>query len=166
VLDEPTEGLDPLIQRSFEGVLRELRARGTTIFMSSHDLGEVERICQRVAIIREGRIVAEETIEDLKSYHRRVAEVTFSGEPPAGIDQIAGVEVMSRDDGRMVLSLAGNVTPLLRFLAGREDVADLLLTPPRLEDIFLGFYDTDLDGRGDGHGGPRVPRGMREVVRQ
>jgi ABC-2 type transport system ATP-binding protein len=144
VLDEPTDGLDPLIQRSFEGVLRQLRDQGTTVFMSSHDLAEVERTCQRVAIIRDGHIVAEEAIDDLKRRNRRVAEVTFVDEPPE-LDRLSGVEVLERDDGRVVIALAGSVIPLLRFLAGRDDVVDLLLSPPRLEDIFLGYYDTSRE---------------------
>jgi ABC-2 type transport system ATP-binding protein len=141
VLDEPTDGLDPLIQRSFEAVLRQLRDQGTTVFMSSHDLAEVERTCQRVAIIRDGQIVAEEAIDDLKRRNRRVAEVTFVAEPP-GLDLLPGVEVLERDGGRVVIALEGSVIPLLRFLAARDDVVDLLLSPPRLEDIFLGYYDT------------------------
>src|SRR5918993_2808407 len=140
VLDEPTDGLDPLIQRSFEGVVRELRDQGTTVFMSSHDLAEVERTCQRVAIIRDGHIVAEEGIDDLKHRHRRVGAVTFAGEPPLGLDLLSGIEVLERDGGRVVIALEGSVTPLLRFLAGRDDVADLILSQPRLEDVFLGYY--------------------------
>src|SRR5215211_8454274 len=142
VLDEPTDGLDPLIQRSFEVVLRTLRDQGVTVFMSSHDLAEVERTCQRVAIIRDGQIVAEETIADLKHRHRRVAAVTFAGELPPGLDLLPGIEVLQRDGDRIVTALEGSVTPLLRFLAGRDDVVDLLLSSPRLEDIFLGYYDT------------------------
>src|SRR5215208_8111193 len=141
VLDEPTDGLDPLIQRSFESVLRELRDQGVTVFMSSHDLAEVERTCQRVAIIRDGQIVAEEAIDDLKRRHRRVAEVTFVDEPPPGLDRLSGVEVLERDSSRVVIALEGSVIPLLRFLADRDDVVDLLLSPPRLEDIFLGYYN-------------------------
>jgi ABC-2 type transport system ATP-binding protein len=155
VLDEPTDGLDPLIQRSFESVLRELCEQGATVFMSSHDLAEIERTCQRVAIIRDGHIVAEEAIDDLKRRHRRLAEVTFAAEPPQGLDLLSGIEVLKRDGGRVVIALEGSVTSLLRFLAGRDDVVDLLLSPPRLEDIFLGYYDTSREvdqpsSRGDG----------------
>jgi ABC-2 type transport system ATP-binding protein len=142
ILDEPTDGLDPLIQRAFEDVLGQLHHQGTTIFMSSHDLAEVERTCERVAIIREGRIVAEESIVALKRHHRRLADITFRGTPPAGLDRIPGIEVIAREGSRLVLSVEGNVTPLLRFLAGRDDLIDLLVQPPRLEDIFLGYYDT------------------------
>jgi ABC-2 type transport system ATP-binding protein len=163
VLDEPTDGLDPLIQRSFEGVLRELRDQGATVFMSSHDLAEVERTCQRVAIIRDGHIVAEEAIDDLKRRHRRLAEVTFGGEPPSGLDLISGIEVLERDRGRVVLALGGSVTALLHFLAGRDDVVDLLLSPPRLEDIFLGYYDTS---REVGESGSREKQIVSSTARQ
>jgi ABC-2 type transport system ATP-binding protein len=166
VLDEPTDGLDPLIQRAFEQVLRDLHGQGVTIFMSSHDLAEVERTCEQVAIIREGRIVAEESIGELKSRHRRMAEVVFAGEPPPGLDLLQGVEVVERDGGRLVLSLDGGPTPLLQFLGGRDDVVDLLLSPPRLEDIFLGFYDTDRNGRGDATLGDILQSMPDEVVRR
>ncbi len=150
VLDEPTDGLDPLIQRAFEQVLSDLRSQGATVFMSSHDLAEVERTCERVAIIRDGRIVAEETIGDLKGRRRRMAEVTFAGEPPPGLDALDGIDVIEREGARLVLSLEGAVAPLLRFLGNRDDVVDLLLSPPRLEDIFLGFYDAHPNGRANG----------------
>lgn len=150
VLDEPTDGLDPLIQRAFEQVLRDLRAQGATVFMSSHDLAEVERTCEHVAIIRDGRIVAEETIGDLKGRHRRLAEITFVGEPPPGLDALDGIDVIECAGSRLVLSLEGEVMPLLHFLGNRDDIVDLLLSPPRLEDIFLGFYDAHPNGRANG----------------
>ncbi len=167
VLDEPTDGLDPLIQRSFEGVLRDLRDRGTTIFMSSHDLAEVERTCERVAIIRDGRVVAEQTIADLKDLHRRVAEIIFAGAVPEGLDSLAGVHVVEREGSRVVLALGDSVTPLLQFLGDRDDVVDLLLSPPRLEDIFLGFYDSSRNGHDTGEpigssNAPELAARMRE----
>ena len=139
ILDEPTDGLDPLIQHAFEQVLCELHRQGTTIFMSSHDLSEVERTCERVAIIREGRIVADETIEELKRRYRRVAEITFRGDAPPFV-HLSGVDHVDHDGSHLKVSLSGSAVPLLRFLAGRDDVVDLLLPPPRLEDIFFGFY--------------------------
>jgi ABC-2 type transport system ATP-binding protein len=152
VLDEPTDGLDPLIQRAFLQVLAEVHTMGSTIFMSSHDLAEVERTCERVAIIREGKIVAEETIGELRARHRRTAEVTFSGSPPS-FDGLPGAEVVRRDGHRAVLSVEGGVAPLLHFLAMRDDVEDLLLTHPSLEDIFLGFYDTAPRGEASSDAG-------------
>lgn len=147
VLDEPTDGLDPLIQRSFEAVLSEVRRHGSTVFMSSHDLTEVERTCDRVAIIREGRIVAEETISELRAKHRRIAEVTFTGSLPSGLDGLIGSEILRQEGNLVVLSLEGGVAPLLRFLADRDDVADLLLTLPSLEDIFFDYYNPNRNGQ-------------------
>ncbi len=148
ILDEPADGLDPLIQRAFEHVLAEVRQQGATVFMSSHDLAEVERTCDRVAIIRDGRIVAEEPIDELRSRHRRTAEVVFRSGSPAEFDDVPGVELVVREDRRVVLSLEGSVAPLIAFLAERGDVEDLLLTQPSLEDIFLGYYDVSGNGAG------------------
>jgi ABC-2 type transport system ATP-binding protein len=166
VLDEPTDGLDPLIQRAFEQVLRDLREQGVTIFMSSHDLAEVERTCERVAIIREGRIVAEEAIGELKRRHRRMAEIVFAGDPPFEIDALDGIAVMEREGSRIVLSLEGDLAPLLRFLGSRDDIVDVLLSAPRLEDIFLGFYDTHQNGRADSAASELAAVLRDEVVRR
>jgi len=141
ILDEPTEGLDPLVQRAFEEVVRELHGRGRTVFMSSHDLAEVERLCDRVAVVRGGRLIAEETIAGLKRGWRRSARVVFAGPPPvAELADLPGVEVVAHRGEQAELAVDGGVEPLLRFLAGRP-VVDLLLPPPSLDDIFLGFYD-------------------------
>jgi ABC-2 type transport system ATP-binding protein len=142
ILDEPTDGLDPLIQRSFEEVLRSLQRRGRTIFMSSHDLAEVERTCERVAVVRGGLLVAEETIEGLREMQRRRADVRFAGPVPVAIAHVPGVKVLSQDEHRVELAVDPDVNPLLRFLADYE-VRDFTLTPPRLEDIFMAFYGSD-----------------------
>jgi ABC-2 type transport system ATP-binding protein len=141
ILDEPSDGLDPLVQRAFEEILRDLNRRGRTVFMSSHDLGEVERFCEVVAVVRGGRLLAEERIDDLKRRHRRSASVWFRHAAPAGLDRVPGVVHVARDGNRAELAIEGDVAPLLRELA-TCDLADLLLPPPRLEDIFMGFYET------------------------
>ncbi len=155
ILDEPTDGLDPLIQRGFEELLRDLRERGRTIFMSSHDLAEVERTCERVAVVRGGRLVAEETVEGLKRLQRRTVEVTFVGDAPPGLALVPRVTIVSREGRRVRLAFEGNLNPLLRFLAG-HDVADLVLAPPRLEDVFMAFYGEDERGPGGVGGAPAV----------
>ncbi|MDP9471318.1 MAG: ABC transporter ATP-binding protein [Chloroflexota bacterium] len=155
ILDEPTDGLDPLIQRGFEELLRELRDRGRTIFMSSHDLAEVERTCERVAVVRAGRLVAEETVEGLKRLQRRTVEVTFGGEAPPDLALVPRVTIVSREGRRVRLAFEGDLNPLLRFLAG-HDVADLVLAPPRLEDVFMAFYGDDRSGPGGAEGTPAV----------
>ncbi|MGH2534769.1 MAG: ATP-binding cassette domain-containing protein [Thermomicrobiales bacterium] len=144
ILDEPTEGLDPLIQRAFEEVLRSLHDRGRTIFMSSHDLAEVERICERVAVVRAGKLVVEETIAGLTRLERRRAEVTFAESVPDGVNSVPGVTLLSRNGRRVELSLDGDVNLLLRFLADHR-IAEVVLAPPSLEDIFMSFYGGDPD---------------------
>ncbi|MFM9106192.1 MAG: ABC transporter ATP-binding protein [Chloroflexota bacterium] len=139
ILDEPSDGLDPLIQRNFEQVLREANRRGATVFMSSHDLPEVERLCERVAIVRGGRLIAEETIASLARRHRRQATVLFNGPVPAALAAAPGIRLVASDGVRADLEIDGEIGPLLSLLASL-DVADLLLPPPRLEDIFMGFY--------------------------
>jgi ABC-2 type transport system ATP-binding protein len=149
ILDEPTDGLDPLIQNAFEQVLGDLHRQGKTIFMSSHDLAEVERTCERVAIIRDGRIVVDETIEELKRRYRRIAEITFRGPAPQTLGHLPGIDYLERDGSRLTVSMSGTAEPLLRSLASRDDIVDLLLPPPRLEDIFFGFYRPEIVVDGD-----------------
>ncbi len=142
ILDEPTDGLDPLIQRAFEELLGELRNRGRTVFMSSHDLGEVERVCERVAVVRGGRRIAEGTVAELTRLRRRTAEVVFAEGVPEGLDRIPHAAVLERDGSRVRLGIEGELNPLLRFLADHP-VADLVLATPKLEDVFMAFYDRD-----------------------
>lgn len=146
VLDEPTDGLDPLIQRNFEGVLRDLRERGRTIFMSSHDLSEVERTCDLVAVVRGGRLVTEETIAGLKRLQRRRATVHFACDPPPEIEMLPGIAVVARNGRRLTFLIDQDVNPLLRALAAVR-VEDIVLAPPSLDDIFLGFYDQAEPGK-------------------
>ncbi|HEX5500390.1 MAG TPA: ABC transporter ATP-binding protein [Thermomicrobiales bacterium] len=142
ILDEPSDGLDPLIQRAFETLLREARDRGRTIFMSSHDLAEVERICERVAIVRDGRLVAEERIAELQRRHRRIARIAFAGPAPAALATVPGVVIINHNGHWVEAAVDGEIGPLLAFLA-TQPVVDLTLAPPRLDDIFMGFYDRD-----------------------
>lgn len=140
ILDEPTDGLDPLIQHRFEDQLMALRNRGRTIFMSSHDLAEVERTCEIVAVIRKGQIVAEETIAELLRRHSRRVSLLFADAIPADLDQIPGIAITDITGKRVELSLGGKPVSLLRALA-RYDIDDITITPPTLEDIFISYYD-------------------------
>ena len=139
ILDEPTDGLDPLIQRNFEELLRERVAAGRTILMSSHDLAEVERVCERVAIVRGGRLVADERVDDLVRRRMRLAEIRFAGDEPVGLMGIEGIRLVDRPGGRVRVAIEGDLQPLLGFLAGQQ-VDDLILSPPSLEEVFFGFY--------------------------
>jgi ABC-2 type transport system ATP-binding protein len=141
ILDEPTDGLDPLIQRAFEAHLLDRHAAGRTIFMSSHDLGEVDRLCQRVAIVRNGKLVQEESIEGLRSQHRRRAEIVFADSPAEDIS-IPGADVLERDGRAMKLLVELDPNPFLVFL-GQQRVESVTIAPPSLNDIFAGFYETE-----------------------
>ena len=141
ILDEPTDGLDPLIQRAFESHLLDRHAAGRTIFMSSHDLGEVDRLCERVAIVRDGKLVQEESIEGLRAQHRRRAEVLFA-HPLGETIAIAGAEVLDRDGRSLSLLVDLDPNALLAFLAQRQ-VESVTIAPASLNDIFAGFYETE-----------------------
>ena len=143
ILDEPSSGLDPLMQAAFIELLREEHARGKTIFLSSHVLPEVERIAHRVAIIREGQLVAVEEVARLKALRARRMEVVLR-EPvdPAPFAALDGVRVLSADPGgrHVELAVRGALGPLLRTL-GELPVDDLTFAPPDLESIFLHYYE-------------------------
>jgi len=152
ILDEPSSGLDPLMQAEFSEVLEEERQRGRTVFLSSHDLSEVERVADRVAIIRDGRIVAVEQVEQLARTRERQMEVVF--DQPVRLEQfdrIQGVRLIeSRRDGHViVLGVRGNPKPLLKLLA-ELPVSDFTYGPPDLESIFLHYYsETPVDPAGE-----------------
>jgi ABC-2 type transport system ATP-binding protein len=145
ILDEPSSGLDPLMQAEFTEVLEEERERGRTVFLSSHDLSEVERVADRVAIIRQGRIVAIEQVEQLARNRERHMEVVLDA--PVPLEQFERVEgvrlVESRRDGLVVdLGVRGSPKALLRLLATLP-VSDFTYGPPDLESIFLHYYSDD-----------------------
>src|SRR5580765_2290965 len=116
ILDEPTEGLDPLMQRAFYGILDELRAAGRTIFFSSHVLSEVERVCDRVAIVRRGRLVALEDVEALLARRKRHVEMRLAGTPP-DLARVDGVSDIDTGDGWLRCRLEGDVGPFLAAIA-------------------------------------------------
>jgi ABC-2 type transport system ATP-binding protein len=138
ILDEPTEGLDPLMQRAFYSILDDLRTIGRTIFFSSHVLSEVERVCDRVAIIRRGRLVALEEVAKLLARRKRNVEMRLAGPAPA-LERVAGVSSLTVEDGRATLQLEGDVGPFLRAITGAP-ITDLTIEPARLEEAFLEYY--------------------------
>jgi ABC-2 type transport system ATP-binding protein len=148
ILDEPSEGLDPLMQRAFYEILEDLRRDGRTIFFSSHVLSEVERICDRVAIIRQGRIVALEEVAALLNRRRRHVEMRLAG-GALRLDGVPGVSGVQVHDGILRCDLEGDVGPFLRAIAGAP-ITDLTIEPAHLEEAFLEFY---ASGVGDAAGG-------------
>jgi ABC-2 type transport system ATP-binding protein len=144
ILDEPTSGLDPLGQRAFNQFLLEQAQHGLTVFMSSHILSEVERICQRVAVIRTGELVAIEEIERLRERAGQVVIVEFADEAPeAEMRAIPGVQDVERQaNGAYHLKLAGSIDPMVKTLA-RHTIRRLEIEEAPLEDVFLRFYTAD-----------------------
>jgi ABC-2 type transport system ATP-binding protein len=140
ILDEPTTGLDPLMQEEFLEVITEHRDRGGTVFLSSHDLDEVERVCDRVAIIREGRLAAVERVADLRgrSYHN--VSIEFDS-PVDGTEfrRIPGVSQLQVDGSRVSFKISGPLDPVVKA-AACHTVIDMELTEPTLEEVFLTFY--------------------------
>jgi ABC-2 type transport system ATP-binding protein len=142
VLDEPTSGLDPLVQQHFAGILADEAARGATIFLSSHVLSEVQRLCRRVAIVKEGRLVACEDIATLRQRHLRKVAVTAPRALGPGDFPSGAASGFSREVDTSRFLYAGDGTTLVRELA-RLDLQDLLVEEPSLEEIFLHYYRTE-----------------------
>jgi ABC-2 type transport system ATP-binding protein len=141
ILDEPTGGLDPLMQEEFHEVVAEERDRGATVFLSSHDLDEVERLCDRVGIIRDGRLIAVEHISDLTGRSYRHVTVEFA--EPVDLSELRtlpGVSELEADGRRARFKIAsGALDPVIKAIA-RHSVVDLELAHPSLEEIFLTYY--------------------------
>jgi ABC-2 type transport system ATP-binding protein len=139
VMDEPTVGLDPLLQSKIYELLEEAQTRGATIFMSSHNLPEVERLCSRVAIIKDGKIVTTENIQGLKNKRMHVLTAHFNGSYDKKDFEFDGVSIQQEIPGGLILDVKGDINPLLRKLASYE-LKDLEITHASLEEIFLEFY--------------------------
>jgi len=138
ILDEPSEGLDPLMQRAFYEILDDLRASGRTVFLSSHVLSEVERVCDRVAIVRKGRLAELDDIGALLAQRKRNVEMRLAG-PPPDLAGVAGVSGVTLQDGRLSCHLAGDVGPFLEAIRSAA-IVDLTIEPAHLEEAFLEFY--------------------------
>jgi len=140
ILDEPTSGLDPLVQQTFFNTLRETVKDGATVFLSSHILSEVEKSCDRVAIIREGKIVKLDTVEGLRDLAHHQVELRFSGPVPAAAFQaLPGVSDLHQDDHVLRMRVAGAITPVVRA-AAQYELLDFVSREPSLEETFLAQY--------------------------
>jgi ABC-2 type transport system ATP-binding protein len=144
LLDEPTSGLDPLMEMTFRGCVQEARDRGQTVFLSSHILSEVEALCDRVGILKAGRLVDEGTLAALGHLGAQTVEITFDGTAPR-LPELAGVSVERVDGSTLRLEVAGEIGPVLAALEGRR-VKALQTREPSLEEIFLHHYDDDDAG--------------------
>ena len=140
VLDEPTSGLDPLVQQIFFTTLRETVADGATVFLSSHILSEVEKSCDRVAIIREGGITKIGTVEGLRDLAHHQVELRFAGPvPKAEFEALPGVTEVVVDDHTLRMRVSGAITPVVQA-AARHDLLDFTSREPSLEETFLAEY--------------------------
>jgi len=138
-LDEPTAGLDPLMQRKFFNLIREENARGVTVFFSSHILGEVQRLCNRVAIIREGRIVEISDIHTLQKNNYKKVHVTAAGLKASDF-KMAGVTNLQSDNGSFHFFFKGDINAVLKKLGGMQ-LVDVSIEEPTLEEIFMQYYE-------------------------
>jgi ABC-2 type transport system ATP-binding protein len=138
LLDEPTSGLDPLMEQAFRRSVAEARDAGQTVFLSSHILSEVEALCDRVAILREGRLVEMGTLAEMRHLSALTVEATFGGVPP-DLTGVAGVRRAVVTGRHVQLEVQGPIEPLIDALA-RTGVRELLSREPSLEELFLAQY--------------------------
>ena len=141
ILDEPTEGLDPLMQHAFYRILEDLRREGRTVFFSSHVLSEVERLCDRVAIIRAGRLMAIHEVSELLARRRRRVTIRWRGAAP-DLGELPGLEDVEVDGNRVIGMLSGEVAGFVRAIAS-PNLEDLTIEPASLEEAFLEYYASD-----------------------
>lgn len=138
ILDEPTSGLDPLMEQAFRESIQEARAAGQTVFLSSHILGEVEALCDRVAILRAGNLIEVGTLAAMRHLSAVSVEATFAGTPPA-VETIAGVSNVRVTGHHLACQIRGEIAPLLSTLATARPKT-LLSREPSLEELFLSLY--------------------------
>ena len=139
ILDEPTEGLDPLMQESFYGLLADVKRGGATVFMSSHVLSEVERVCDRIALLRKGEMVLLSSVRESRRLAPRRVRVFFSEDVSANPELPPGHELTERTPRLWRLTVAGPLGPLLALLEGLP-VKDMEVEEARLEDVVLRYY--------------------------
>ena len=139
VLDEPTSGLDPLMEMAFRECIREAKERGQAVFLSSHILSEVEALCDRVGILREGRLVDQGTLAELRHLSTQTVDVTFSDRVPQ-LPPLPGVQVNQAGPNALRFEVSGSVGPVINALAGHP-VTALVSREPSLEEIFMHHYD-------------------------
>ncbi len=140
IMDEPTVGLDPLLQNTIYEILLAMRDKGTTIFISSHNLPEVERLCDRVAIIKEGKLVAVESIKALGEKKIHKIEVRFADSYDVAEFAGKGVDKVEEVSDGLVITVSGDVNPVLHKLS-RHKLLDIEVSHASLEDVFLKYYE-------------------------
>jgi ABC-2 type transport system ATP-binding protein len=145
ILDEPTSGLDPLMEQTFRHCVREARDRGQTVFLSSHIMSEVEALCDRVGILRHGKLVEMGTLADMRHLSALTVEMRFEGAVPE-LSSVPGVSAVQTDGSLVRCQVRGPIEPLVKVLAG-AGVTELLSREPSLEELFLAQYGEDGTAR-------------------
>jgi ABC-2 type transport system ATP-binding protein len=142
IMDEPSSGLDPLVQREFQTMMREVASEGRTVFLSSHTLSEVQRVADRVGIIRHGHLIAVEGVADLRSKAIRTVNLFFA-EPVNGseLEGLPGVREVNVDNSHVTLSFDGQMETLLKVVTQRFSLLDITTHEADLEEIFLTYYE-------------------------
>jgi ABC-2 type transport system ATP-binding protein len=141
ILDEPTSGLDPLVQQTFNELVSEQRANGRAVFVSSHVLSEVQQVADRVGLLREGRLMLEDTVVGLRARSVTRVDVTFAEAPASeAFARVAGARELERSGNRVTFALHGEADPLVKALAAYH-VLSLESREPDLEDVFLSLYE-------------------------
>jgi ABC-type multidrug transport system ATPase subunit len=166
ILDEPTSGLDPLNQQEFDGMVKEAREEGRTVFLSSHILSEVEKTCTRVGIIREGRLVRVGGVAEVKAIKRYEITISFASPVPADtFNSVEGVEkVEALNEGHAVrLSMHGAADAVVKA-AARFPVVSITSYEPSLEDIFLRYYERDGQAPGPSRPSGDLPMNKEEAA--
>jgi len=139
VLDEPTKGLDPILQQEIYNLLSEYKQRGGTVFLSSHNLPEVEKICDSIGVIKEGKIVASETMQSIRNMNIHIISINCESKINQSDFSIAGIEVLHYSDKHIILKVKGDLTQLMQRIA-KYKIKDLEVNHANLEDIFMEYY--------------------------
>jgi ABC-2 type transport system ATP-binding protein len=146
IMDEPSSGLDPLVQREFQSLMREVTSNGSTVFLSSHTLSEVQRVADRVGIIRHGKLVVVEAVSDLRSKGIRSVELFFETPVDAAVfEPLPGVRDVTIQNHHVTLSFSGKMETLLKVVTEKYTLVDISTQEADLEEIFLTYYRDDAE---------------------
>ena len=139
IMDEPSEGLDPLNKNILYFYLKKFKNMGKTIFFSSHNLSEVEKLCDKIGLVKDGILLAHETLESLKEKMIRQMQVEFEEQINTQMFNLPGIKNLQKNENIFTLNISGDINPILKILA-RNQVKKLIFPEPSLEDMFLSYY--------------------------
>ena len=144
IMDEPSAGLDPLVQRELQKMMREVAGEGRTVFLSSHTLSEVQRVADRVGIIRHGKLIALETVQALRAKAMRQVELELDAPADASVfEAVDGVRDVRAQNNHVLMTFGGDMGALLKAAEGRYSIVDLSTHAADLEEIFLTYYEDE-----------------------